>query len=242
MPSETRSREQGRSSDDGDRLVRTGRPLVDGAPSDGPTLELALESPATVRLRQSPAPLVSDPASETWATLLARPDSGESDRPVLVQWVSPSSPAPPVHRHPKTETFRALEGRLTVVREGDPIQLAPGDSLTVEPGQRHTFRNDTDETVAFSAELPSMWTVKGLYTAWGLAHERIGDSPGPLQSLAIAAALYDETVTAIAPPPIQRLLWPAVGRLARLAGVDGIDDAYLDASFWDRHVEQPAWD
>jgi len=185
--------------------------------------------------------------SETWATLLERPDSGETDRPVLLQWVSPTSPEPPVHSHSATETFRGLEGQTTVVCEGEQIRLGPGESLTVEPGQKHTFRNDTDEVVAFSAELPSMRTVKGLFTAWGLAHERGSDEdgtypgPGPIRSLVVAADLAPETTIAMVPLPIQRLLWATVGRVARLAGTTGIDDAYLDASFWNRHVEQPEW-
>ncbi|MBX0286827.1 cupin domain-containing protein [Halomicroarcula sp. F28] len=249
MGSEPRSRDGGQRIDDGgERTLRTGRPLVDGTPVDGPALDVHPERPASVLLRQSPHPLVSDPASETWATLLERPEQGETDRPVLLQWVSPASPAPPPHSHPTTETFRTLEGTLTVVCDGDPVRLGPGESLTVEAGQAHTFRNDTDETVAFRAKLPSMRTVTGLYTAWGLAHERgrddDGSYPGPglLHSLAIAADLYDETAMAMAPQPAQRLLWAVVGRVASLSGVTGIDEAYLDPSFWTRHVEQPAWE
>ena len=249
MDSEPRSRDSdGRIDDGGERTVRTGRPLAAGTPVDGPALALSPESPASVRLRQSPRPLVSDPASETWATLLERPDQGETDRPVLLQWVSPDSPAPPPHYHPTTETFRALEGTLTVVREGDPVRLAPGDSLTVDPGQVHTFRNDTDETVAFRAALPSMRTVRGLYTAWGLAHERGRDDdgrypgPGLLPSLAIAAEMYDATVLATVPEPVQRPLWAAVDRATDLAGATSLDDASLDPSFWHRHVEQPVWE
>lgn len=249
MDSERHSRDGGRRIDGSDgQTFSTGRPLADGNPMDGPTLELDRGSAASVRLRQSPRPLASDPASGTWATLLERPDRGETDRPVLLQWVSPASPAPPPHHHPTTETFRVLEGTLTVVREGDPVRLAPDDSLTVDPGQAHTFRNDTDGTVAFRAQLPSMRTVRGLYTAWGLAHERGRDDdgrypgPGLLHSLAIAADLYDETAVSTVPEPVQRPLWAAVGRAAGLAGAAGIDDAYLDPSFWHRHVEQPAWD
>ncbi|WP_284009382.1 cupin domain-containing protein [Haloarcula pelagica] len=221
---------------------------MDGAPVDGPSLELDPESAASARLRQSSHPLVSDPVSETWATLLERPESGETDRPVLVQWVSSDSPAPPAHYHPKTETFTALDGRLTVVRDGDPVRLDPGESLTVDAGVAHTFRNDTAGPVAFEAELPSMRTVKGLYTAWGLAHERGTDGdgtfagPGPVQSLLIAADLSTETTMTAVPVSVQRLLWATVGRLARLSGTTGIDEAYLDASFWNRHVEQPAWE
>nr|WP_081927474.1 cupin domain-containing protein [Halobellus rufus] len=229
------------------RTLLTGRPLVDGTPVNGPTLELDPEGPASDLLRQSPHPLVSDPVSRTWATLLERPDPDETDRPVLVQWVSPESPAPPVHYHQTTETFKVLEGQLTVVCDGEPIHLSPGESLTVDPRQEHTFRNETEDTVAFRAELPSIRTVKGLYTGWGIAHEGGSDGngeftgPGLGQALVIAADLYDETTMTMAPILAQRFLWATVGRVARLSGVSGTDDAYLDASFWNQHVEQPDW-
>jgi quercetin dioxygenase-like cupin family protein len=190
---------------------------------------------------------VSDPVSRTWATLLERPSAGETDRPVLVQWVSPDSSAPPVHSHPETETFETLDGELTVVCDGTPVELGPGESLTVDPGRAHTFRNDTDDVVAFKAELPSIRTVEGLYTAWGVAHERGSDEagsypgPGPITSLLIAADLAEETTITAVPRPVQRVLWATVGRVARLAGATGIDERYLDPSFWERHVEQPDW-
>jgi hypothetical protein len=93
-----------------------------------------------------------------------------------------------------------------------------------------------------------MRTVRGLYTAWGLAHERGSDEqgnypgPGTMRSLLVAADLYDETTMTVLPLPLQRLLWATVGRVARLSGATGIDDTYLDASFWERHVEQPEWE
>ena len=54
--------------------------------------------------------------------------------------------------------------------------------------------------------------------------------------------MYDETALSMAPEPVQRLLWGVVGRTAGLFGMTGIDDAYLDPSFWERHVEQPGWE
>lgn len=249
MKPESQSDEQcGQSETEARQQLRTGRPLTEGTPVAGPTLTLSRGGLSTALLGKSAQPLVSDPASRTWATLLEKPNTGETDRPVLVQWVSPESPEPPVHYHPKTERFEALEGELTVVCDGTPIKLGPTESLTVEPGQEHTFRNDTSDIVAFKAELPSIQTVKGLYTAWGVSHERGRSAngsygpPGPITSLLIAADLADETTITLAPQPVQRFLWATVGRLARLAGMTGIDERYLNRSFWERHVEQPKWE
>jgi Mannose-6-phosphate isomerase len=224
--------------------VTTGRPLgSDGTPTDGPALELDPEGRPAELLRRSPRPLVSGPNAGTWATLLETPDEGDIDRPVLVQWLAPDATAPPGHVHPTTETFEVLAGELTVVRDGTHRVLGPGESVTVQPGVEHTFRNETDAVVAFRAVLPSMLTVASLYTVWGLDHEAGTGSdgrPGPLSGLVIMADTYDDTTVTVAPVPVQRLLWATVGRLARALGVDGIDESYLDDQFWERHVEQPA--
>jgi quercetin dioxygenase-like cupin family protein len=219
--------------------VRTGRPLDgDGEPVAGPALDLDPEGRAAALFRRSSAPLVSDPAGRTWATLLER-----GERPELLQWLAPDAARPPAHVHPTTETFTAVEGELTVGVDGEPHRLAPGETRTVEPGREHAFRNDTDGVVAFRAEVPSMLLVKGLYTAWGVTHERGGNreygGPGALRALLVAADMHDETTTAAAPVAVQRALWATVGRVARLLGREGVEARYLEDGFWRRHVEQP---
>jgi len=134
---------------------------------------------------------------------------------------------------------------LTVVVDGEPTVLAPGESVTVEPGWEHTFRNDTGDVVAFRAEPPSMLTVESLYTVWGLDHEGAFGSdgeygePGLLRALVISEDVADETTMTAVPLAAQRVLWATVGRLARAVGYSGIDDRYLDDAFWERRVEQP---
>lgn len=221
----------------------TGRPLgPDGDPTDGRALELDPDGRPAELLRASPRALVSGPRSGTWATLLETPAEGETDRPVLVQWLAPDTVEPPPHVHPVTETFEGLAGDLSLVRENSERRLEPGESVTVQPGVAHTFRNDTDDVVAFRAELPSMLTVASLYTVWGRDHDGdAGDDgqPGPLAGLVLMADTYDDTTVTAAPLPVQRLLWATVGRLARALGVDGVDDSYLEDAFWERRVEQP---
>lgn len=227
-------------------LLRTGRPLdEDGDPADGPALELDPESLAAELLRESPRPLVASPGAGTWATLLETPAEGTSDRPVLVQWLAPDAAEPPAHVHPTAETFEAVEGEFTVVVDGETTVLEPGESMTVDPGQEHAFRNDTGAVVAFRAKLPSMLTVRSLYTVWGLDQEgafgadgEYGE-PGLLQALVLSEDVSAETTVTMAPLTVQRVLWATLGTLARAMGYTGIDDRFLEDEFWKHHVEQP---
>ncbi|WP_459194362.1 cupin domain-containing protein [Halosimplex sp. J119] len=236
-------------------VLTTGRPLDDrDDPKPGPALELDRDGPSARLLRESPHALVSSPGADTWATLLERPTDGatgrcgpavDHDRPVLAQWLGPDAPEPPAHVHPTTETFEAVEGTLTVEVDGRTRRLSAGESATVDAGVEHTFRNATDGTVAFRAEMPSMRTVASLYTVWALDHEGAfgGDGeygqPGLLHALPVSEDVYPDTETTIAPVTVQRALWATVGRLARSVGYTGIDEAYLADAFWERRVEQP---
>ncbi|MHB9285652.1 cupin domain-containing protein [Halobacteriales archaeon Cl-PHB] len=228
------------------RHRRTGRPKVEpGRYRDGPSLPLDPDGPAAVRLRDASHSLASNPAGKTWATLLERPDEGDADRPRLLQWLAPGSASPPAHLHPTTEQFTGVEGTLTVVRDGEPAAVDPGETVTVAAGVAHTFRNDTDGVVAFEAELPSMQTVASLYTAWGRSHERAGpegefEPPGLLEGLVLSADVAPETTMTMAPMSVQRALWATLGSAARITGYEGIDRSYLADDFWRRHVEQPS--
>lgn len=233
-------------------VLRTGRSLNEaGESTDGRALELAPDGRATKLLAESPRALASSPGAGTWATLLERPGEGETDRPVLLQWLAPDASQPPEHTHPTTETFEAVSGELTVVRNGDPLVLAPGESATVDPGVTHTFSNDTDEVVAFRARLPSMRTVRALFTVWGMDQQgAFGDGPpgspgrygepGPIHGLLFAEYLHGETTMTAVPSVVQRALWTTVGRLARAAGYRAVDERYLADDFWERRVEQPS--
>jgi mannose-6-phosphate isomerase-like protein (cupin superfamily) len=235
-------------------LVRTGRPLDGDSEPSGPALTLDPTSRAADLLRASPRPLASHPGGRTWATLLARPGEdtapgGETtvaeDRPELLQWLDPEAASPPAHRHPTTETFECLRGTLTVVVDGDERRLDPGETVTVPAKTDHTFRNDTEGTVALRAALPSMRTVRSLYTVWKLDHEGAFGAegvsePSPLWALTISADVAPETTTSIAPLAVQRALWATVGRAARSLGYTGIDESAVDDDFWERHVEQPS--
>jgi len=221
--------------------VTTGRPLDgDGEPIDRGGLELDPAGPAADLLRESVGPFVSSPGAGTWATLLRR----DASSPELLQWLAPDATEPPTHRHPRPETFEAVEGALTVLLDGKSRRLTPGESVTVPPGTEHSFRNDTDETVAFRATLSSARTVDGLFTIWALDHEGAYSDdgygePGLLHALVIGDALYDDTTMTDAPLLLQRLLWSTVGRVARALGYSGLEERFTTREFWEATVEQP---
>lgn len=228
-------------------VVTTGRPIdADGNPIGGDERALSLDPDgrAVRLLAESPRALASSPGAGTWATLLARPDDDDVEHPELLQWLAPDASAPPEHYHPTTETFEAVTGEFTVVVDGETRRLAPGESVTVPPGTVHTFRNDTDETIAFRAELPSMRTVRSLYSVWGRDHEGAFAAdgygePGALDALRLARFLHGETTMPMAPVVVQRVFWGTLGRLADAVGEPVVDDRYLTDEFWRSRVEQP---
>jgi hypothetical protein len=188
---------------------------------------------------------VSSPGTGTWAALLRYPDD-ETARPALIAWLAPDASGPPPHIHTdETEYFRSVEGELTLIRDGEPHRLGPGEELTIQPGEAHTFRNDTDGFVAFFSELPSVKNVDAQFTLWGLDHEgaygtdeEYGE-PGLVYGLLVGEALRDEAVFEIAPLAVQRVLWATVGRVAKARGHRAIDEKYLTDEFWEATVEQP---
>jgi len=49
----------------------------------------------------------------------------------------------PAHAHRvKHETFFLMHGRLKVVLNDEPLAMAPGDVLSLQPGQVHSFQGD----------------------------------------------------------------------------------------------------
>src|SRR3954470_17919220 len=63
--------------------------------------------------------------------------------------IQPGAPGPPPHIHPDPvrETFEVLEGEFELLHGGDWKRLRAGESMTVEPGVAHTFRNESGAPV-----------------------------------------------------------------------------------------------
>jgi mannose-6-phosphate isomerase-like protein (cupin superfamily) len=224
--------------------IRTGRPLDDaGEPTDGPALDVDPDGPAAAAFAESPHALASSPGLGMWTSVLQYPDADGANDPEMLVWLAPDATELPEHVHTnRSERFRVLSGELTVVVDGAPVRVAAGDAVTVEPGEAHSFRNDTDETVAFRATVPWTRTIDMQYTTFGLDHDgKTGEDgqPGALRGLLLAAYLRDGTRITAAPMTVQRVLWATVGRVATAAGYEAVEERYLRDAYWEATVEQP---
>jgi len=229
------------------RTITTGRPLDGtGEPTDGPALELDPRGEAAELFRESPHALASSPGTGMWSAILEGTEADSTTDPALLVWLAPDATELPPHVHTAdSERFRTLRGELTVVEEGGTNRLGPDEEHTVEPGREHYFRNDTGGFVAFHVELPWRKTLETQFTSFGLDHEgAFGGSdaygePGFVYGVVAGEYLREGTTVAVAPRPVQRLLWATVGRIARVAGYRAVDERYLRDGFWERTVEQP---
>ena len=75
------------------------------------------------------------------------PADPERDASEVVFTAQPDGPAPPPHIHPRQrETFTLEEGDFELLLGDDWRTLQPGESFTVEPGTKHTYRNKGTQT------------------------------------------------------------------------------------------------
>ena len=74
--------------------------------------------------------------------IVSTPADPERDPSELVFTAGPHGPAPPPHVHPRQrEVFTLEEGDFELLLDGDWRKLAPGETVPVEPGAIHTYRN-----------------------------------------------------------------------------------------------------
>lgn len=80
-------------------------------------------------------------------TVLERPEG--SDGALVMRFVlRPDCGAPPPHVHPHTvEVFEVTEGEFELLVDHDWMPVRAGESVSVAPGQRHTFRNRSGANV-----------------------------------------------------------------------------------------------
>jgi mannose-6-phosphate isomerase-like protein (cupin superfamily) len=155
-------------------------------------------------------------------TVIGSPADPERE-PLLMEFLlMPDCAAPPPHVHPggQRETFEVVEGAFELRQGSDWHRLAAGESLTVKPGEVHTFRNREGAPVrvrdvhdpAHSFE-PYIRRLHALVSEHGFT----GVSPRAALYLSLLWREHRDTIVpATAPQRVAMALLAAIGRALRL--------------------------
>ena len=127
------------------------------------------------------------------------------------------------HRHPAiVERFTALEGELTIKRDGRTGVLREGETAVIEPGVWHDWWNAGDRDARVRVEVtPGERFAHMIETLFGLArlgHTNAKGMPHPLQLALFAREFSDVIVFRSPPPAVQRVVLGALAPLARRRG------------------------
>jgi quercetin dioxygenase-like cupin family protein len=127
------------------------------------------------------------------------------------------------HMHPfQTEVFEVLEGTIEFKAGGKEIVAGAGDTVVVEPGTAHRFRNAGDTPARFRCEVrPALQFEQLIETMFALANDgktnRKG-MPNPVRLAAIAKHHFDDVRLPFPPVFMQRLGLALGAPVARLLG------------------------
>ena len=127
------------------------------------------------------------------------------------------------HRHPAiVERFTALEGELTLKRDGQTSIVREGESAVVEPGVWHDWWNANDRDARARVEItPGERFAHMIETLFGLArlgHTNAKGMPNPLQLALFAPEFSDVFVFRSPPPAVQRALFTVLAPISRWRG------------------------
>jgi quercetin dioxygenase-like cupin family protein len=137
--------------------------------------------------------------------------------------VEPNGAVAAAHVHPyQTETFEILEGEVTFKAGKETIVTKAGETLRVDPGTPHKFRNAGETDARFRTEIrPALQFESLIETMFGLANDgrtnRKG-MPNPLRLAVIANAHFDVVRLPFPPAWMQKLGLAMGAPLGRLAG------------------------
>ena len=221
-------------------MVTTGRTLdADGEPIPGTGFEVAPESELAALLGRRTGALTSHPDQAVWSAPLASWEDSDTVRSVAVY--KPGFEGPPEHYHEhSTEAFDVLDGEVTFRIDDRTRRVNAGETITVSPGERHTFSVGGDELCYMVVEIQSPGTLRQvLPTLSGLAHDDEMNADSPLQQALIARRLAGNTVFTELDPRLSGPLSGLLAPLGRLRGYQGAYATYIQDAFWERHVEQP---
>ncbi|MDZ7701350.1 MAG: cupin domain-containing protein [Halobacteriales archaeon] len=223
--------------------VTFGRTLVDGDPVDD-GLTFPADSPTLAALADATSPLISNPVRGEYGAALVTAEESDGERSRALAITPPGAQGPPEHYHPGfAETFEVVEGEFVFEVEGEPSTLAAGESVTIEPGTPHTFRNESASYATCVVESrPAGRLEEVVQLLFGLAHEgKLPDSGRPsfFQAMVMADEMDDDTVFTSPPPAVQSAMATVFAPLGRLLGYRDTYPEFAEDTFWEARVEQP---
>ncbi len=127
--------------------------------------------------------------------------------------------SPPPHVHPRcSETFEVEQGSLELLSNDEWTELGEGESVTVEAGQRHSFRNRSGATTVLrNVHDPHHDFEAYIRTAAALSHEyemMAPRSPGAALRFSLLLSRHSDLIQ-----PTDQPLRTGVPMLAALARV-----------------------
>jgi hypothetical protein len=121
---------------------------------------------------------------------------------------------------------------ITFVLDGEERTLVAGGQVTVVPGTWHRWWNAGEGEVQARVRIESaMRFQEAILVVWGLCadgHTNGEGRPSPLFGALVATRYRRELRFRRPPAAVQRLLFPPFAALARLRGMEGTIERYLD--------------
>jgi quercetin dioxygenase-like cupin family protein len=131
--------------------------------------------------------------------------------------LEPSQNGPPAHIHPGQREIYAVDaGELVVTIDGESHVINAGASIEVPTGSAHTFANQSDKLVRFSAEhLPALQIEEYMRLVHRTVEGKKLTLPVILRVIHIESS-YGDTI--VAPPGMPRALGKVMSGIGRLVG------------------------
>ena len=134
----------------------------------------------------------------------------------------PGAPGPPKHFHPRQdESWRVIEGELSVFVDDQWRTLGEGETLSIPPSTVHTLRNRSDGVVRFrDVHEPALDFQEYIEDLHRLATAgKISARMTPSTLLHGAMLLRDHRTTQVSASPVQRAAETGLSLIGRAVGV-----------------------
>jgi quercetin dioxygenase-like cupin family protein len=167
--------------------------------------------------------IFENPATGERATVLELPYANPEGRATAEMTALVGARVVGEHRHPAiVERFTAIEGELTVKRDGRTTVLHEGETAIIEPGVWHDWWNASAHDALVRVEVtPGERFAHMIETLFGLAklgYTNAKGMPNALQLAAFAREFSDVIVFRSPPPVVQRAIFGALAPLAHARG------------------------